>query len=136
MSASGVYLELAEAGVRLFIDGDRLFYRAPVGAMTEALRVQVQAHRPELFALLTAIAGKTRGCSPRDHLWGVADLDPARGFVGVLGAAAAGELLGIVHRWETARDRFRPQTDAIEREYWEAWEVIAARLGLLFDDAE
>lgn len=54
MTAAGVLLELVEAGVVLWVDGDRLCYRAPVGVLTAELRDAVAARRTAVIALVRA----------------------------------------------------------------------------------
>jgi hypothetical protein len=43
---------LQQHGIELLPDGDTLRYRARKGALTEALRTQIQEYKPELLALL------------------------------------------------------------------------------------
>lgn len=54
MSPGDVLLALVLADVRMWANGRRLFYRAPVGALTPALRSQAAACRPALVALVRA----------------------------------------------------------------------------------
>ena len=54
MSAPDVLLALVEAEVVLWVDGDRLRFRAPAGALTDALRVDVGRCRGALVALVKA----------------------------------------------------------------------------------
>ncbi|MFJ5219342.1 amino acid adenylation domain-containing protein [Streptomyces sp. NPDC088354] len=46
----------SDSGVTFLLDGERLTFRAPKGAMTESLRAAVAVHRAELIALLQAQA--------------------------------------------------------------------------------
>ena len=52
MSATELLQALAAAGVTLFVEGDRLRYRAAPGTYSEDLRHAVAKHRAELLALL------------------------------------------------------------------------------------
>ena len=49
------------ASVELFLDGNRLRYRAPAGALTTELREGLQARKQELTALLAAPPGPDSG---------------------------------------------------------------------------
>lgn len=52
MTAADVLLRLVEAGVVLWVEGDRLRYRAPKGAIDPELRAQAAAARGALIALV------------------------------------------------------------------------------------
>ena len=54
MSAAEVLIELVEAEVVLWLDGDRLRFRAPEGAVTGELRERVATCRAALVALVKA----------------------------------------------------------------------------------
>ena len=54
MSPPYVLLALVEAEVVLWVDGDRLRFRAPAGALTDALRGDVGRCRGTLVALVKA----------------------------------------------------------------------------------
>ena len=54
MTVAATLLALVEAGVTLWVDGDRLRYRAPVGALSPELRERANASRGALIALLRA----------------------------------------------------------------------------------
>lgn len=45
---------LAAAGIVLTVDGSKLWYTAPTGALTPALRAAIAAHRADLLVLLAA----------------------------------------------------------------------------------
>jgi hypothetical protein len=119
--------ELTAAGVELYLDGDRLRFRAPPGVMTEARRAQVAAHRAALIAVLMAAPLSTLApaLTPREHLYSLANKNPARGVIGIIGSEAAGRLWLAVQAWESARDRFRPEAIDLEGAYWKAWAEIA-----------
>lgn len=50
--------EFARLGVRLHLTDGRLAYRAPVGALTDALRQRLRAHREALVAYLAGVGGQ------------------------------------------------------------------------------
>jgi pyochelin synthetase len=52
MTATELLADLAQQGVQLWVEGDRLRYRAPKGALTPSLRDGLLAHKSELLALL------------------------------------------------------------------------------------
>lgn len=52
MTAASLLSELQALGVRLFLDGDRLGYRAPKGTMTQDLLARVSARKAEMLALI------------------------------------------------------------------------------------
>ena len=54
MSPADVLLRLVEIGVVLWVEGDRLRYRAPEGAVAGELRDQAAAARGALVALVQA----------------------------------------------------------------------------------
>jgi hypothetical protein len=43
---------LADRAVELYLDGDRLRFRAPAGALTPELREEIAAHRPTIIERL------------------------------------------------------------------------------------
>jgi hypothetical protein len=49
---TSLLLELLTQKVGLWLEGDRLCYRAPVGALADTLLREMQLHKPELVALL------------------------------------------------------------------------------------
>ncbi len=53
MTLSKLLADLKRAGVVLSIDGGRLLFDAPAGAMTPDLLAAVKARKPELLAVLT-----------------------------------------------------------------------------------
>lgn len=54
MTPGVALVALAEAGVVVWLDGDRLRFRAPPGALTDGLRAEVVRCRPGLVALVAA----------------------------------------------------------------------------------
>lgn len=56
MSPADVLLRLVEAGALLWVEGNRLRYRAPEGAVASELRDQAVAARGALLALVQAVA--------------------------------------------------------------------------------
>lgn len=53
MNAAAVIIDAAAVGVRLWREGARIRYRAPVGALTPDLRARIATHRAEILELLT-----------------------------------------------------------------------------------
>ena len=68
MSAPNVLLALVEAEVVLWVDGDRLRFRAPAGALTGELRGRVAGCRGALVALVKAgaVLPADRGSWPEE----------------------------------------------------------------------
>lgn len=64
--------------------------------------------------------------TPPTHWRAVADVDPAAGLVGLVGQAAAGELLAASHRWERAR---YVEKQAAADAYSGAWARASGRGG-------
>jgi hypothetical protein len=56
MSATAILADLAQRGVHLHPDGDRLHVDAPRGVLTPALLETLRAHKPELLAELESRA--------------------------------------------------------------------------------
>lgn len=56
MSGPEVLLALVESEVVLWVDGGRLHYRAPAGALDDDLRARVGACRGAIVALVSAVA--------------------------------------------------------------------------------
>lgn len=54
MTLDALLDQLTAAGVALSVDGDRLLFDAPAGAMTPDLRAGIAGHRAELIRRLTA----------------------------------------------------------------------------------
>jgi mycobactin phenyloxazoline synthetase len=85
---------LADAGVELFLDDARLRYRAPKGALSEALRAAIGEHRGALVQALAAraSAGIARDDDRRHEPFPLTDLQQAYwvGEQGLFEAAGAG----------------------------------------------
>src|SRR5436853_712787 len=67
--------DLQALGVKLWIDGDQLGYRAPAGALTPALRKQLAARKAEVLAFLSEAAAPA---AERPPLRPVARTGPGR----------------------------------------------------------
>ena len=61
MTAAEVLTSLRGLGVKLWVEGDRLQYSAPKGAMTEALRADLSLHKSEIRAFLLESFERERG---------------------------------------------------------------------------
>ena len=59
MTLNDTIAAAARAGVALTLDGDRLRYRALVGALTPDLRAAVTAHKAALIHILSTSAGSS-----------------------------------------------------------------------------
>ena len=86
---------LSGLGVRLWVEEDRLRYRAPAGAMDGALAEAVRVRKPELLAYLRAhavdsVQGATRPGSPPGRI-------PARTSVGRVHLSLDQEGLWFLH---------------------------------------
>lgn len=57
MSAASVIADAAALGVHLWREGDRLRFRAPVGALSPALRERIEGCRAELLAIVADLTG-------------------------------------------------------------------------------
>jgi thioesterase domain-containing protein len=51
--------DLHNRNVQLWVEGDRLCYRAPKGALTTALKTQMQKYKAKILPLLKSVHGKT-----------------------------------------------------------------------------
>ena len=56
MSVAALLADLAQAGITLTADGDKLRYQAPAGALTEGRRQAIVRHKAELLALFSGSA--------------------------------------------------------------------------------
>ena len=61
MSVHDLLSDLHAAGVRLELDGDRLRYRAPKGALTDELRERLAANKGEVAEVLATSASQDQG---------------------------------------------------------------------------
>src|SRR2546429_8209542 len=52
MTVAEILADLAQQGVQLWAEGDRLRYRAPKGVLTPVLRAMLSEHKAEILALL------------------------------------------------------------------------------------
>ena len=74
---------LVQNGVKLFLDSDRLRYRAPEGSLTPDMRVAIGEHRPEIIERLQAggnIVGGSRKCVTCDRQYWI-DAPPKDGRI-------------------------------------------------------
>jgi len=55
MKAIELLTSLRQSGVKVWIDGDHLRYRAPEGVLTASTRSQLAEHKREIMALLCLI---------------------------------------------------------------------------------
>jgi amino acid adenylation domain-containing protein len=55
MTTTQLLTDLSQIGVELWVEGDRLRYRAPKGVLTEDLRTQLTENKAEILALLTTV---------------------------------------------------------------------------------
>lgn len=133
MIAEQLVAELAAAGVSLYVDGERLRYRARSGAYSDEMRQRVGEQRAALLALLApppndGLEAEPVGYAfppfdpatgaPPVHWRAVASADPVAGLVGLLGPVITGELLGAAQRWESANSTDR---DEATRAYAAVW---------------
>jgi len=108
MSTAGTVSSLLEEakrlGVELYLDGERLRYRAPKGALNENLRAQISRHKQELLSFLSNRIGPISSApmiTPRqkdrderimlsfgqERLWFLYQMDPANPFYNLNTAA-------------------------------------------------
>ena len=76
MSAAAILTALAEHGVTLAIEGERLT-ASPARSLTDAMRAEIRAHKPELIACLTQAANATEDATPH-RLWLISPPDGKR----------------------------------------------------------
>ena len=129
MTAAELLVRARELGIRLWVEGGRLRYDAPAGAISDDLRRQLGQHRDEIIATLGAAAndslpplvpaGRT-GAIPlsfaQQRLWLLEQLEPGTsiyhtyGAVRIIGAldvaALERSLSEVVRRHEALRTTF------------------------------
>ncbi len=123
--------DLRERGIRLWLEGDRLRYSAPQGAMTSDLRDQLVAHKSEIIMLLHEAASNKPALPPpikrlprdgylplsfaQQRLWFLDQIAPGNAFYNVPAIipmtavdvdALEYSLNEIVRRHETLRTTF------------------------------
>lgn len=84
---TALFVELAHADIRLWLDGERLRFDAPHGALTAELRNRLQAHKAEIIAHLQQAHANAQH-SPRyyplsftqQHFWSLQQLNPNVSF--------------------------------------------------------
>ena len=57
---NALFAKLAAVDIRLFLDGERLRFDAPQGALTDALRSELQTHKADIIAHLQAHQASTQ----------------------------------------------------------------------------
>lgn len=121
MTPAQVIAMLEQAGVSLFLAGDRLRVRAASPDLyTPDLRALVDAHRTGLTAFLARP-------SPREHFFSLADGNEEVGITGRLGPEATGRLLLAMQAWEDAHRGRRPGADALRDAYFGIWNDIQSQ---------
>lgn len=63
MSIDDLLTCLADRGVQLYLDGERLRFKAPVGALTPVLRDGIATHRTTIIGRLKSGSGVSPRCS-------------------------------------------------------------------------
>ncbi len=84
---NALFAKLAAVDIRLFLDGERLRFDAPQGALTDALRSELQTHKADIIAYLQAHQAATQN-EPRhypfsfaqQHFWSLQQLNPTDCF--------------------------------------------------------
>jgi hypothetical protein len=127
MTPAQIVSTLNMAGVRLFLDGDRLKVRAAgPDRYTPALRRLVDEHRAALIAFLGTLAAGVSALSPRDRLY--LDVGP-EGLVGKFGCPVSGTFLALVERYEAAQaNGEHEKTRELEEAFSEMYESVDAVL--------
>jgi hypothetical protein len=113
MTPASLISTFAVEGVTLYLDGDRLLYRAMPGALTAMRREQISSNRAAIIAELAEAP------TPREILMAMGSEHPS-GYFGLFGPAAV-DLLKAVERWERAAVGDRP---AVARAFAEMLEAI------------
>lgn len=78
MTAAELLRELRRRGVKLTVNGDRLRYEAPPGALTAELLDAMRKYKPQLLRLL---AGESRGLTPGTRVRSLVSASPGQGVV-------------------------------------------------------
>ncbi len=84
---AALFCELADADIRLWLDGERLRFDAPQGALTAELRNQLQTHKAEIITHLQQAHAVSQN-EPRyypfsfaqQHFWSLQQLNPGDCF--------------------------------------------------------
>ncbi|MGE0770036.1 MAG: hypothetical protein AB7L90_26670 [Hyphomicrobiaceae bacterium] len=63
MSVDQLFACLADRGVQLYLDGDRLRFKAPVGALTKPLRDGITTHRTTIIERIKSGVSVPKRCS-------------------------------------------------------------------------
>lgn len=84
---AALFAQLASADIRLWLDGERLRFDAPQGALTPELRSQLQTHKAEIITHLqqadTAAQNEVRNYPfsfAQQHFWSLQQLNPGDCF--------------------------------------------------------
>jgi amino acid adenylation domain-containing protein len=109
ITISSILEEARRLGIELYVDGERLRYRAPQGALNENLRIQITQHKEELLSFLSnrngsvssaqMIARRQKDGDERivlsfgqERLWFLYQMDPANPLYNLNTAA---RLMGV-----------------------------------------
>lgn len=65
MSATELLTNLLQRRIQLWVEGDRLRFRAPQGTLTEALRSQLKQHKTEIIAIIEKFESAERKSLPK-----------------------------------------------------------------------
>lgn len=121
MTPAQVIAMLEQAGVSLFMAGERLRVRAASPNLyTPDLRALVDAYRTGLTAFLARP-------SPRDHFFSLADGYEDVGITGRFGPEVTGRLLLAMQAWEDAARECRPDEEALRDAYFGIWNEIQSQ---------
>lgn len=63
MSVDELFAYLADRGVQLYVDGGRLRFKAPVGALTKPLRDGITTHRTSIIERIKSGASVPKRCN-------------------------------------------------------------------------
>jgi amino acid adenylation domain-containing protein len=107
---SSLLEEARRLGIELYVDGERLRYRAPQGALNDSLRAEITRHKEELLSFLLNRNGSFSSAPPitrrqkdgderiilsfgQERLWFLYQMDPANPFYNLNTAA---RLMGVL----------------------------------------